>query len=194
MERRTARGNPRSAKAHRAAAGKAESEYLTLAQHALKQHYFPRVARCVEALGDQDLWWRPNAASNSAGNLLLHLAGNARQWIVAGLGGAADVRRRDEEFREQGPIPGKVLVAHLRRQVDGACRVFAKLTPRSLMAEYSIQGFRVSGLDAVRHVVEHFAFHTGQIVYITKLRRGVDLGFTKLPGEKKSKRARLPAL
>lgn len=171
-----------------------ESEYLRLAQHALKKHYFPRVARCVEALGDQDLWWRPNAASNSAGNLVLHLAGNARQWIVAGIGGAADVRRRDEEFSEQGPIPGKVLAAHLRRQMDAACRVLAKLAPQSLEAEYSIQGFRVTGLDAIRHVVEHFAYHTGQIVYITKLRRGVDLGFTKLPGEKKPKRTRLPAI
>lgn len=113
---------------------------------------------------------------------------------MAGLGGAADVRRRSEEFSEQGPIPGKVLAVHLRKQVDAACRVLAKLTPQSLMAEYSIQGFRVSGLDAVRHVVEHFAYHTGQIVYITKLRRGVDLGFTKLPGEKKSKSTRLPAL
>lgn len=165
---------------------------MRLAQHALRKHYFPRVVRCVESLGEQDLWWRPNGASNSAGNLVLHLAGNARQWIVAGLGGAADVRRRDEEFGEQGPIPGKVLVAHLRRQVDAACRVLAKLAPRSLMAEYAIQGFRVSGLDAVRHVVEHFAYHTGQIVYITKLRQGVDLGFTKLPGEKKN--TRLPAV
>lgn len=104
------------------------------------------------------------------------------------------MRRRDEEFSEQGPIPGKVLAAHLRRQMDAACRVLAKLAPQSLEAEYSIQGFRVTGLDAIRHVVEHFAYHTGQIVYITKLRRGVDLGFTKLPGEKKPKRTRLPAI
>jgi hypothetical protein len=42
-------------------------------------------------------------------------------------------------------------------------------------------------------VVEHFAYHTGQIIYITKLRLGEDLGFTHLggPGEKMGKRRSL---
>lgn len=194
MERKTARGNPVATKSRLTAGNAHAVEFLTLAQHALKEHYFPRVAACLAQLGESDIWWRPNGASNSAGNLALHLAGNARQWIVSGLGGAPDVRKRDEEFQEQGPIAGRVLVAHLQKQVRAACEVIATLTPDDLRTEYTIQKFHVTGMDAIQHVVEHFAYHTGQIVYVTKLRLGVDLGFTRLPGEKKQKRPKLPAL
>lgn len=197
MERKTAQRNPGASK-RRVIAPMGQNgpaaEFLALAQHALKEHYFPRVAACFRELSEDDIWWRPNAASNSAGNLALHLAGNARQWIISGLGGAQDVRKRDEEFQEQGPIAGKILVAHLQKQVRAACGVISRFTPGDLKREYTIQNLRVSGMNAIQHVVEHFAYHTGQIIYLTKLRRGDDLGFTRLPDEKKTKRPRLPVL
>jgi uncharacterized damage-inducible protein DinB len=128
------------------------------------------------------------------GNLVLHLAGNVRQWIIAGLGGEPDRRQRDREFSEQGPIPRPALQARLQTTVAEACRVIERLEPRDLGRVHSIQGFRVSGLDALSHVVEHFAYHTGQIIFVTKLKRGEDLGFTQLPGEKKPRAQDLPSL
>ncbi len=128
---------------------------------------------------------------------MLHLAGNVRQWIIAGLGGEPDIRNRDREFQEQGPIPRRVLLALLRREVRMACRVLDKLTPPDLLKVYSIQKFRVTGFHAISHVIEHFAYHSGQIIYLTKLRLGEDLGFTRLPGQKArrpSNRPRLPAI
>ena len=80
-------------------------QYLALAEHSLRQHHLPRIEYCLRMLSEKEIWWRPNAVSNSAGNLALHLAGNVRQWIVSGLGGAPDLRRRDEEFAEHGPLP-----------------------------------------------------------------------------------------
>lgn len=143
---------------------------------------------CLNDLGDEGCWWRPNAASNSAGNLVLHLAGNMHQWIVSGLGGAPDVRRRDAEFSETGPISSALLAAMLTREVKAACRVLKGLGAAHLHARYTIQKHSgVTGMDAVERVVEHVAYHAGQIIYLTKARLGKDLGFTHLPGEKKSR-------
>src|SRR5262249_25290922 len=76
--------------------------------------YLPRIASCLELLSEDEIWWRPNAASNAAGNIVLHLCGNVRQWIISGVGGARDVRERDREFAEQGPIPRQALIARLK--------------------------------------------------------------------------------
>ncbi|MGH9378127.1 MAG: DUF1572 family protein [Terriglobia bacterium] len=175
-----------------APAGQA-SEFLGLAEHALAKHYLPRITGCLDELSEEDIWWRPNPASNSAGNLVLHLAGNMRQWITSGLGGAPDIRNRDVEFSEKGPIGSRLLAAILAKEVSAACLIIRKLTPAELQAGYTIQKYRrVTGMDAVQRVVEHFAYHAGQIIYLTKLRLGKDMGFTHLPGEKKPRRAGLP--
>jgi hypothetical protein len=144
-------------------------------------------------LSEDEIWWRPNAASNSAGNLVLHLSGNVRQWIIAGLGNAEDRRDRDREFAERGPIPRGALIILIRKTVDEACSVLARLPKESLLRQYSIQGFRVSGMYAVCQVVTHFAYHTGQIIFVTKMKLEKDLRFTRLPGEKhKAAVARVP--
>ena len=140
-----------------------------------------RTVTSLNLLSDQEIWWRPNAASNSAGNLVLHLSGNMRQWIVSALGGAPDARVRDAEFSERGPIPRRALVAQLSRTVRDVGRVLRRLAPQALKRKYTIQGFRVTGLVAVSHVYQHFSYHAGQIIYITKLVKGRDLRLTRLP-------------
>jgi uncharacterized damage-inducible protein DinB len=171
-------------------------QMLAQTRHSLERHHFPRIERCLAMLTDQEIWWRPHATSNSIGNLVLHLAGNVRQWIIAGLGGAPDRRERDQEFRARGPIPRRPLQAQLRKTVKEACGVIGRLTVQDLQQVHLIQGFRVTGLEALQHVTEHFAYHTGQIILITKMKRRKDLGFTRLPGEKRAgQRGRnLPAL
>jgi uncharacterized damage-inducible protein DinB len=189
----------------RAASGDATADHLAQhlsscllrqARHSIEDCYLPRVVACLRKLSDDDIWWRPNRASNSAGNLVLHLEGNIHQWIGSGLGGKPDIRRRDREFQERGPIPREMLVARLRKEVRAACRVLQSLSAKDLEAIYAIQGFRVSGAQAVSQVVEHFAYHCGQIIYVTKLRLGHDLKFTQLPGDRSrhGKSPHLPAV
>ncbi len=157
------------------------SLFLASSQHSLAKQNLPRIVECLQQLSEEEIWWRPNPASNSAGNLVLHLCGNVRQWIISGLGGAKDRRERGREFAERGPIPRQVLVTQLRRTVRDACRVIARLADDSLSRKYEIQGYNVTGLDAAFRVAEHFGYHTGQIIYITKLKRAQDLRFTRLP-------------
>jgi uncharacterized damage-inducible protein DinB len=161
------------------------SLFLVSSQHAIAKQNLPRIVECLQQLSEEEIWWRPNSASNSAGNLVLHLSGNVRQWIISGLGGAEDSRERDREFSERGPIPRQALVTQLRRTVRDACRVIARLSEDSLTRKHEIQGYHVTGLDAAFRVTEHFGYHTGQIIYITKLKRAKDLRFTRLPVMKK---------
>jgi len=125
---------------------------------------------------------------------VLHLTGNVRQWIISGLGGAPDVRERDLEFSECGPLPRRVLVSRLRKTVKEACEVLGKLSPEDLARVHTIQRFRVTGLEAAFHVAEHFSHHAGQIILMTKMLTGSDLKFTHLAGEKRNKARHLPAL
>jgi uncharacterized damage-inducible protein DinB len=167
---------------------------LAQAERLLKQVYLPRTVKCLEELSPEQIWWRPNEAANSVGNLVLHLAGNVRQWIISGLGGAPDVRQRDKEFAERGPLPRRVLVRRLRQTVEEACRVLRRLSARDLARVHGIQRYRVTGLAATYHVAEHFSHHAGQIILMTKMLVGRDLGFTHLPGEKKKRAKAMPAV
>ena len=169
-------------------------QLLAHARRLLRQICLPRITRCLEQLSEDQIWWRANPASNSVGNLALHLEGNVRQWIISGLGGAADIRVRDREFSEQGPLPRLKVQSQLRMTVYQACRVLGRMSSQDLMHPYRIQGFRVSGLKAVFHVSEHFSHHTGQIILLTKLLTGRNLSFTHLPGDKKKPRRSHPSL
>ncbi len=148
----------------------------------LLEEYLPKIRRSVEGLSQADLWWRPNPVSNSIGNLILHLAGNARQWVVAGIGGAPDIRRRQEEFDREGGMTAAELLGHLEESLREVDAVLADLPEESLGEERVIQGFAVTVLRALYHVVEHFSMHTGQILYLSKLRSGKDLGFYRVSG------------
>jgi uncharacterized damage-inducible protein DinB len=145
----------------------------------LFEEWWPRLRLTVEKLTDEQLWWRPNEASNSIGNLLLHLDGNVRQWIVTSFRRQEDRRDRPAEFAEKaGGAPAAVL-ARLGATMEEAAEVLSRLTEDDLLAAMEIQGYHVTGLVAVYQVVEHFGLHYGQIVYIAKSLEGKDLGFYK---------------
>jgi len=156
--------------------------FLDESRRYLAREYAVKIRLCLTELGDDDLWWRPNDQSNSIGNLLLHLAGNVRQWIVSGVGGAPDTRHRQAEFDERGPMPRRELLRRFDAAVAEADGVLRELDPRVLVESRRIQGRDTNVLKAVYHVVEHFGMHTGQIVYLTKLRTGRDLGFYRDAG------------
>lgn len=141
------------------------------------RQFLDRVSVCVERMDDRQIWARSGNGANSVGNLLLHLSGNIRQWIVSGVGGAPDTRVRDEEFSAEGGIAGEELLRRLRQTVEEACATIEKLTPEQLIERRTIQGYDVSVLEAVYHVVEHFAQHAAQIFFAAKILTGEDLGF-----------------
>src|SRR4051812_10816902 len=151
--------------------------FLEFSRKKLLEQYWPRLRECVESLTDEQVWWRPNETSNSIGNLLLHLNGNVGQWLVASFRGVDDLRDRPAEFRERRGIPKAELLVRLGTTLTEAGTVLGQLNEADLLQTMHIQGYRVTGLEAVYQVVEHFGMHYGQVVYITKLIIAKDLGF-----------------
>lgn len=158
----------------------AAEAFISQAKHHLTQDFVPKLRACVKLLSDEEIWWRANENTNSVGNLLLHLAGNVRQWIIAGMGTAEDTRKRDAEFSARGPLPGKELMEKLESAVTEAVAVLDSVERTRLLEKRPIQIYDVTGLQAIFHVVEHFSYHTGQIIYITRLLKNVDLKFYRL--------------
>ena len=150
----------------------------------LTSEFLPKIERCLEKLTDEAVWWRPNSESNSLGNLLLHLSGNVRQWIVCGITGTVSHRNRQQEFDERSLIPRSDLISKLKNTVQEADNVLAKLNPASLLEKHMIQGREVTLLHAILHVVEHFSMHTGQIILLTKTLLSADLKFYDMSGGK----------
>jgi len=135
-----------------------------------------RIGVCLSQLNQDQIWARGCENENAVGNLVLHLSGNVRQWIVSGAGGRPDTRDRNAEFAARGGQTAD-LEARLRQAVEDAAAVIESLTPERLATRVTIQGYDVPVLDAVYHVVEHFSMHTGQIIFATKMLTGADLGF-----------------
>ena len=152
--------------------------FLEFSRWKLVDEFWPRLRATVESLSPEQVWWRPNASSNSVGNLVLHLNGNVRQWLVVPFtSGAEDRRDRPSEFAERRTIPPPELLTTLGETMREAAAVLSRLTEDDLRATFHIQGYTVSGLHAVYQVVEHFGLHYGQIVYIAKMLQDRDLGF-----------------
>ena len=140
---------------------------IALSRRYLRE-YLTKIRLAVSVLDEHVVWARPNEASNSIGNLMLHLAGNARQWIVSGVGGAPDVRDRQSEFDQRAPLSITMLIDRLEQAISDVDRVLASLTPADLQTRRVIQANDVSVLEAIYHVVEHFSMHTGQIILLAK--------------------------
>ncbi len=140
-----------------------------------------KIKHCLGQLIDEQVWWRSHPSLNSIGNLILHLCGNVRQWIVAGLGGAADSRDRPAEFSENGPISKDELLRRLEAVVSDAKAVLARQTALQLLAARCIQGFDVTGLAAIFDSVPHFRGHTQEIVSMTRMQLGDAYRFAWAP-------------
>lgn len=139
-----------------------------------------RIDRCVENLSEDDLWYRENDFSNSIGNLIIHLIGNFKQYVMSGLRNEDDTRNRISEFI---PLHGlerpskEVLMAEFIDTCERVKEIFRSLTLDSLIEYHSVQGFKLSGYGVVLNVIEHFSYHTGQIAAKTKILTNQDLGF-----------------
>jgi len=138
-----------------------------------------RIEDCLGRLTPDQIWMRSSDNENSVGNLVLHLCGNVRQWIGYGVGGQPDLRDRDSEFAARGGLQPVELSQRLQATISDAAGISRHLAPERLPETRTIQKYDVTVMEAILHVVEHFAQHTGQIIFATKLLTGQDLGYYK---------------
>lgn len=144
--------------------------FLDASRAYLLDEYLPKIRLALAPLSEADIWWRPAPGSNTIGNLILHIAGNARQWLVAGVGGFADARDRDAEFAAAGGWTREALLTHLAQTMREIDTVLARVSDDDLAAPRTIQGASTTVFHAIYHVVEHVSMHTGQIIQLAKWR------------------------
>jgi hypothetical protein len=142
---------------------------------------FSRIKHCLEQLNDEQVWQRPSESMNSIGNLILHLCGNLRQWIVSGFGGAPDARNRPAEFTERGPIPKAELMRKLEVVVEETTRILLNLDAQQLSKSCRIQGFDITGVAAIFDSIPHFRGHTQEIIHMTRHQLGAAYKFAWTP-------------
>src|SRR5262245_51290300 len=131
-----------------------------------------RIRHCISQLSEEQVWWRPQESMNSIANLVLHLTGNVRQWIVSGIGGAKDVRERPREFSERGPMPSDKLLNQLQAVVDEAKDAILNASTENLLSQRKIQGFVLDGLGVLFECIPHFKGHTQEIICLTRMQLG----------------------
>lgn len=161
--------------------------FLTFSRERL-QLLTSRIADCLGHLSDEQIWQRGSEVENSVANLVLHLCGNVRQWIVSGVGGQADVRKRDEEFARRDGVTTSELRELLDSTVSEATGVIRDVSQQRLREKIAVQGRNPSVLEAIYVVVEHFGEHAGQIMYMTKQMTREDLGYYRHLSAQKSSR------
>ena len=138
---------------------------------------YTRIFKCLDQLDEVQIWHQFNENSNSIGNLILHLHGNVRQWMMSTFNHSVDIRKRSLEFLKESRITTielKKLLLELKEELE---IVLEKIKKEELEKEYKVQVYTENGVSIFVHVIEHFSYHTGQIALITKLLADKDLEF-----------------
>lgn len=156
---------------------KVHSLMIAEVKRRLFEESIPRAKKCLNLLSEKEIWYRPNEHSNSVGNLILHLCGNVRQWLISAIGGKTDIRERQSEFDERGPLATEVLFNMLDELQKDAEIVLDSTKPEILTADFVVQGYQETGLSILIHIVEHFSGHIGQITYFVKAKKDISTGY-----------------
>jgi hypothetical protein len=88
---------------------------------------------CVAQLTEEQIWHRGGEYENSIANLLLHLAGDMRQWILHGIAGQPDVRERDEEFALTSQLTAAEANTLFTTTLDYCLKIIRTLQPERLL-------------------------------------------------------------
>ena len=129
----------------------------------------PRMTQCLEQLTDDQIWWKPNKNSNSVGNIIVHVNGNLRQWVLSAIAGQPDERQRNIEFEMDGGISGTQLIEMLQATMREVSTALDEVVKIGILEIRPVQVFEESILSIIVHVVEHTSYHTGQVTWITKM-------------------------
>ena len=141
-----------------------------------------RAQLCLDQLDDSQAWYRPNPESNAVGNLVLHLVGNLRQWILGGIGGVPDARDRPAEFAATTGLTTSALKALLSAAVEDSCRTIEGMPLARVTERKVIQGEDTTISYALVMAVSHLGLHVGQMQYVAKMLLGSGYRVSWVPG------------
>lgn len=136
-----------------------------------------RIKKCLSMLEEEQLRESLSAQVLSVEVSILHLCGNARQWLNSIVLGREQSRTRAAEFNPDRNYTKEELVAKLDELNAEIMSLIPLLEKIDLSKKLTIQGIPTDGVDALVHVIEHFSYHTGQITLLTKYLSGKQTGY-----------------
>jgi len=136
-----------------------------------------KIHSCMKQLDEKEIWFRPNEHVNSVANTILHLCGNIRQYVISSMGGKTDIRERTLEFSTHSGYTNAELIIQLFETINEAKSIITLASRENLEKRRTVQGTSYSGIGIIIHITEHYSYHTGQIVLLTKLFKNADMGF-----------------
>ncbi len=172
---------------------KITAEFISANRHTLSEG-MRKIKHCVDQLTNEQLWYRPKPDMNSIANLMLHLSGNLRQWIIAGVGGEKDIRNRPKEFADRSNRPKSEILAILTKVVSEADKTLSSLTPDQLLSKRRIQGYDTTVLAAITDTIPHFRGHVQEIIHITRMQLGEKYRFDFVPNSTEQQSSSGPPL
>ena len=146
-----------------------DSTVLYVVRKRLVTDLSEQIRTCVATLNDEEIWWRPNEKANSVGNLVLHLCGSTRSYLLFAIGGRAFERDRAAEFEARHSASKQELTDLFISTISDCDALLSTLDPARLMEKTDRTGKQTTFVQILLHVLSHFSAHTGQIVYTTKM-------------------------
>lgn len=140
-----------------------------------------KIKHCLVQLDDEQVWRRPHESMNSIANILLHLSGNMRQWLIAGLGDLADERQRQNEFDDRSRRSTDELLLQLEETANQASRTIHSMTSAQLLRPRRVQQWDIDGFQTIADSVCHFRGHVQEIIHMTRCLKGDDYRFHFVP-------------
>jgi uncharacterized damage-inducible protein DinB len=147
-----------------------ESTLLHLIRSRMVDDYPAQLGQCLDAIAEDDMWWRPDEKSNALGNIMLHLIGSNRLYVGYGVGARAVERDRAAEFTARGNPGLTAVVGAWNETVHMMREVLDGLQPPQLMEQTDRTGKMTTIASILLHASHHTAAHMGQVVWITKMR------------------------
>lgn len=147
------------------------STLLHVTRARLLHDYPEQITACLDALTDEEIWWRPNERANAVANLVLHLAGSNRYYLEQVIGGRDVGRDRAAEFAVRGGYSKAQIADRWEDARRAAGLVLDTLEPSQLAQTTDRTGKTTTYGQVLLHVTHHNAAHMGQIVWMTKMLR-----------------------
>jgi len=121
-------------------------------------------------LQDADLFYAPDAESNSIAVIMKHISGNLRsRWTdFLTTDGEKPDRNRDQEFEMKTGVTRDELMRWWEEGWSCVQQTLAALQPAEIERTVFIRGEPHSVIQATQRSLAHIAYHVGQIIYLGK--------------------------
>jgi len=141
------------------------------------------MTQIIDQISAEDIVWRPTHESNSIANLLSHIRGTVRQRLETVFFDVPDDRDRSAEFEHSLQLSKEQAYTYAHESFSVILDVLEKLKANPELwlwqpyldkppLTFSAINNEASMVDLMVQMVREVNTHTGQILYIAKMRKG----------------------